>query len=119
MAADNEYDAVCKDFVFEDTYRACALSRLAPTGVAAGNAGVAEDAFGTPFEGSAPYDEPSSPSRMTESLGSYAAYACSLCTDDKRYVFASRVDLWRDRLFEALLRWVNETLAPAVESHWR
>jgi hypothetical protein len=40
--------------------------------------------------------------------------ACSLCDDDKRRVFASREELWRDHLFERLLQWVNETLAPAV-----
>jgi hypothetical protein len=29
-------------------------------------------------------------------------------------VFASPEDLWRDHLFEPLLRWVNDKLAPAV-----
>ena len=39
---------------------------------------------------------------------------CGLCTHDKRRVFASREELWCDHLFEPLLQWVNETLAPAV-----
>ncbi len=43
-----------------------------------------------------------------------AGVVCSLCTDDERRVFASRDELWRDHLFEPLLQWVNETLAPAV-----
>jgi hypothetical protein len=34
------------------------------------------------------------------------------CAHDERHVFTRREDLWRDHLFEPLLRWVNEALAP-------
>ena len=39
---------------------------------------------------------------------------CSQGAHNERRVFASREDLWRDHLFELLLRWVNDKLAPAV-----
>jgi hypothetical protein len=43
-----------------------------------------------------------------------AGVVCSQCAHNERRVFASREDLWRDHLFEPLLRWVNDKLAPAV-----
>ncbi len=33
---------------------------------------------------------------------------------EHRRIFSSREDLWRDHLFEPLLGWVNEDLAPAT-----
>jgi hypothetical protein len=43
-----------------------------------------------------------------------AGVVCSQCAHNERRVFASREDLWRDHLFESLLRWVNDKPAPAV-----
>ena len=34
------------------------------------------------------------------------------CAHNERRVFASRENLWRDHLFEPLLRWVNDKHAP-------
>jgi hypothetical protein len=39
---------------------------------------------------------------------------CSQCARNEQRVFASREELWCDHLFEPLLRWVNDELAPAV-----
>jgi hypothetical protein len=39
-------------------------------------------------------------------------YVCGLCPPESRPVFPSRPALWADRLFEPLLEWVNESLAP-------
>ncbi len=42
-------------------------------------------------------------------------YICTMCDPDKRTVFPSKEALWRDHLFEPLLKWVNDDLANA---HW-
>jgi hypothetical protein len=42
-------------------------------------------------------------------------YICTQCKPEYKKVFPDRVALWTDHLFEALLKWVNEDLAPA---HW-
>lgn len=41
-------------------------------------------------------------------------HICKLCLPDSQTVFASREDLWRDHLFDPLLRWINEELATAT-----
>jgi len=43
-----------------------------------------------------------------------AGVVCIQCARNEQRVFSSREELWRDHLFEPLLQWVNETLAPAV-----
>ena len=42
-------------------------------------------------------------------------YVCRECLPGYQKLFVSRAALWADHLFEALLNWVNETLARA---HW-
>ncbi len=42
-------------------------------------------------------------------------YICTQCQPEYKRVFPDRVALWTDHLFETLLTWVNEELAPA---HW-
>ena len=44
---------------------------------------------------------------------SISVFHCSLCEPNKRSIFATQEGLWRDHLFDPLLRWVNDTLAPA------
>jgi hypothetical protein len=43
-----------------------------------------------------------------------AEIVCTQCARNERRVFSNREELWRDHLFEPLLQWVNEALAPAV-----
>jgi hypothetical protein len=40
-------------------------------------------------------------------------YICSQCKPEYKRVFPDLVALWTDHLFEELLKWVNEDLAPA------
>lgn len=40
-------------------------------------------------------------------------YVCRECLPEYKKLFVSREALWADHLFEALLTWVNEKLAPA------
>ena len=40
-------------------------------------------------------------------------YRCTLC-ENATQTWTSREALWQDHLFEPLLDWVNETLAPAT-----
>lgn len=40
-------------------------------------------------------------------------WTCEACQEDQRQVWPSREALWREHLFETVLRWVNGTLAPA------
>ncbi len=40
-------------------------------------------------------------------------YICSECKPEYKKVFPGLVALWTDHLFEALLTWINEELAPA------
>jgi hypothetical protein len=42
-------------------------------------------------------------------------YICSECKPEYQRVFPDLVALWTDHLFEALLKWITEELAPA---HW-
>ena len=43
----------------------------------------------------------------------FGGVICRLCPTDNQRVFASREELWCDHLFEPLLVWVNEELAPS------
>ncbi len=43
-----------------------------------------------------------------------AGVICNQYTYDEQRILSSHAESWRDHLFEPLLRWVNETLAPAV-----
>lgn len=44
---------------------------------------------------------------------SRGGWTCGDCAPEARRVFATHEDLWRDHLFEPLLAWINEELAPA------
>lgn len=41
-------------------------------------------------------------------------YICTECPPDAQHIHPSREALWRDHLFDPLLRWVNEELATAT-----
>lgn len=44
-------------------------------------------------------------------------YVCALCPEEDRTVFADRLTLWEQHLFEPLLEWLNGELAPAQALH--
>lgn len=42
-------------------------------------------------------------------------YVCNMCEPDERKLYSTREELWRDHMFEVLLRWVNNRL---IKSPW-
>ena len=42
-------------------------------------------------------------------------YVCTFCEPELKVIFADELEMWKDHVFEPLLKWVNEDLA---ESNW-